>query len=59
MTADHPDYTGFYTISKEYNGSPNGPHYVIRQYGKHYVGWELTRDAALARIETMNGRYVP
>lgn len=48
----------FYTITREFNGAPNGPHYIVRRHGRHYVGWGVTRAAARTIVKELGGRVV-
>lgn len=61
---DEPDpeiYGTWYTITREYNGAPNGPKFIVRRHARSYEGGFDTREALRSALalwilfETMAG----
>lgn len=59
---DEPDepepeiYGTWYTITREYNGAPNGPKFIVRRHARSYEGGFDTREDAAAWVAEQDGR---
>ena len=52
---DEPISTWF-TITREYNGAPNGPKFIVRRHAQSYEGGFDTREMAETWVAEQNGR---
>lgn len=52
---DEPISTWF-TITREYNGAPDGPKFIVRRHAVHYEGGHDTQEDARAWVAEQNGR---
>lgn len=52
---DEPISTWF-TITREYNGAPDGPKFIVRRHAVHYEGGHDTQEDAWAWVAEQNGR---
>lgn len=52
---DEPISTWF-TITREYNGAPDGPKFIVRRHAVHYEGGHETQEDAWAWVAEQNGR---
>ena len=49
-------YGTWFTITREYNGAPNGPKFIVRRHAQSYEGWHETLENAAAWVAEQNGR---
>lgn len=57
---DEPDqdeiYGTWFTITREYNGAPGGPKFIVRRHARSYEGGFDTREDAAAWVAEQDGR---